>query len=447
MMNFTIFPYPVRGAGKLMVISAAALWMTSCASYKGIESSAHLRMPSDYETTSSLPAQGGLWPDSAWPKQLGGESLQTLVDEALADNPSMQTAAARIAAAAAATHAARAAGSPVIDASFKSTYQRYTENGIIPPPLGGTFNSDNTLTLNFSYDFDFWGRHTADLRSALAQEKVAEADQQAARLALTTSIAHGWLQLAREYAQLDLSRQQITVRQKIDHLTQLRFAAGLDTQTENQQAQQQLENLRAEEAQLTETIMLTRNQLAALLGKGPDRGQKIERPLLPQHTVMELPADLPLNLLGRRADLVAARWRVEAMQSDIQSAKAQFYPNINLTAFAGFSSLGLAELLDSGSRIVGVGPAIRVPIFGGGALRALCMKRRIKRNRCVPVSSSMFISMLPPKLPLTACNWRASANRSALPICCPCWRAKSHHWRSVEANLMPVSSALMPVSA
>ncbi|HEY8708949.1 MAG TPA: TolC family protein, partial [Burkholderiaceae bacterium] len=66
----------------------------------------------------------------------------------------------------------------------------------------------------------------------------------------------------------------------------------------------------------------------------------------------------------------AARWRIEAATSDMKSAKAQFYPNINLTAFVGLSSIGLDRLIQSGSEQYGAGPAIRLPIFDSGRLRA-----------------------------------------------------------------------------
>ena len=79
---------------------------------------------------------------------------------------------------------------------------------------------------------------------------------------------------------------------------------------------------------------------------------------------------IPADLLGRRADIAAARWRVQASSSDVANAKTQFYPNINLVAFAGFSSIGLGRLLDSGSQQWGVGPALRLPIFDAGRLRA-----------------------------------------------------------------------------
>jgi NodT family efflux transporter outer membrane factor (OMF) lipoprotein len=79
---------------------------------------------------------------------------------------------------------------------------------------------------------------------------------------------------------------------------------------------------------------------------------------------------LPFDLLGRRADIAAARWRVEAATQDMGNARAQFYPSINLVAFAGFSSIGLDKLLDAGSSQWGVGPALRLPLFDGGRLRA-----------------------------------------------------------------------------
>ena len=79
---------------------------------------------------------------------------------------------------------------------------------------------------------------------------------------------------------------------------------------------------------------------------------------------------MPAELLGRRPDLVAQRWRVEAAQQNIANAKAQFYPNVNLLAFIGLQSLGSAGFLTAASRTLGIGPAVTLPIFEGGRLRA-----------------------------------------------------------------------------
>ncbi len=344
--------------------------VAGCASFDGIGTKAMIRTADATETALTLPDQGGHWPDAKWASEFGGQALQALLDEALAGNPGLQVAAARVAAARAATDVAGAGGLPTVGANFSATRQRYTENGIIPPPLAGEIKTDAQLALNFRYDFDFWGKNGAALRSAISQRKLSQAEQYNARLVLTTAVARAWLQLGRNSNQYDLVTTQLQTREALDRLTRQRFAAGLDTQSDNQLSQQQAAGLRAEQAQWQEAIGLTRNQLAALLGRGPDRGLTIARPVLPTPMTTLLPSALPITLLGRRPDIVAARWRIEAAQGQIDYARAQFYPNIDLMAFAGFSSLGLSNLIQSGSRIAGIGPAIRLPIFEGGILRA-----------------------------------------------------------------------------
>lgn len=349
---------------------SAVTGLAGCASFAGIGAHAALQQADSRDTVFTLPDQGGQWPGAQWASEFGGAQLQSLVDEALAGNPGIQAAAARVAAAQAVANAAGAAALPTMGGAFSATRQRYTENGIIPPPLAGAYETDSELALNFQYDFDFWGKNGAALRSALSQRKFAQAEQYNARLVLATAVARAWLQLGRNSMQLELVMQQMQTRDALDRLTRQRLRAGLDTQSETQFSLQQAASLRAEQAQWQEAIALSRNQLAALLGRGPDRGMTITRPILPPAAPTLLPSSLPLSLIGRRPDIVAARWRVEAMQGQIDYAKAQFYPNINITAFAGFSSLGLSNLLQSGSRVVGIGPAIRLPIFEGGALRA-----------------------------------------------------------------------------
>src|SRR5579871_3127369 len=106
------------------------------------------------------------------------------------------------------------------------------------------------------------------------------------------------------------------------------------------------------------------------MGAGPDRGLAIERPTLPTDKDFGLPARLPAELLGRRPDVVAARYRVEAAAQGIKQEKAAFYPNVDLKALVGFQSLGLSNLFLSDSTVAAVGPAISLPIFDGGRLRA-----------------------------------------------------------------------------
>ncbi len=361
---------PHRRRMRLMAVCASAVLLAACANFKGINSSAHMDAPGEFSTNASLAGQGGKWPAQDWADAIGGSALQDLVNEALAGNPNLQAAQARVSAAYAMAEAAGAAKKPTVGASASDTYQRFTENGLIPPPFAGEYYSDVELGLNFSYDFDFWGKHDAELRAAVSDQKAAEAEQYNARLMIATAVARTWIQLARQYEQLDIVQRQQDIRAQVDHLTQLRLSVGLDTQTEKQTTIQQTAALKNEAAQWQEAIALSRNQLGALLGKGPDRGLSIAAPVLPVTATADLPDNLPFDLLGRRPDIVAARWRVEAAQGGIADAKAQFYPNVNIAAFVGQSSLEWSSILKPGSRVLGVGPAITMPVFEGGRLRA-----------------------------------------------------------------------------
>lgn len=366
-MAISFFLLPKRTT---LVVVMASLTLAGCADFTGIGTRATLQQPAAGDTRLSLPDQAGDWPGVQWATDFGGVPLQLLVDEALATNPTLQVAAARVVAAQAAADVAMAVALPSVGGNLSATRQRYSANGIFPPPLGGAYATDTELAVSVRYDFDFWGKNGAALRSALSQRKFSQAEQYNARLILSTAVARSWLQLGRSSMQYELVGEQLQTRDALDRLTTQRLNAGLDTQSDTQLSLQQAATLRAEQAQWQEMIALSRNQLAALLGRGPDRGLTIARPILPAPMHTSLPSALPLTLVGRRPDIVAARWRVEAAQGQIDYAKAQFYPNIDLMAFAGFSSLGLSNLLQSSSRVVGFGPAITLPIFEGGALRA-----------------------------------------------------------------------------
>jgi len=97
-------------------------------------------------------------------------------------------------------------------------------------------------------------------------------------------------------------------------------------------------------------------------------------------------------LLGQRADVSAARWRVEAAEQSVQSARAQFYPNINLTAFAGFSSIGFNQMFKAGSEQWGVGPALSLPLFDSGRLRANLGGKTADRDAAVESYNSTVIN-------------------------------------------------------
>lgn len=370
-MNISLTaPFRLR---RLVALGILALAASGCVNYSGIGTAMAPRKIDSFETAQTLATQqAGTWPQQQWWRQLQDPQLDALIDAALEHSPTLEDAASRLHLAEAYAGSARAGLYPQVGADFNSQYQRFTENGMIPAPLGGSFDSNNTLELSFSYELDLWGKHSNALKSAVSLQRAAEADHEKTKLVLTSAVAKAYVELDRQYALRDIAAKTLEQRDAIYRLTQQRVNSGLDGRAELKQAESQLPSLRGQLAQIDESIGAARNQLAALIGAGPDRGQQIARPHFgaPIDNVARLPQNLPVDLLGRRPDIVAARWLVEAAERDVDVGKADFYPNINLTAFAGFSSLGLDRLTRSGSEIYGGGPAIRLPLFDAGRLRA-----------------------------------------------------------------------------
>lgn len=361
----------VRRLAYAPVLLAVAV-LSACASTGGLLTHARSIDPAQVAAAQSLAGVAlspAAWPMAAWWRDLGDPQLDALMDAALRDQPGLRAAEARVRAAESLAVIAGAAEWPQISASAKSTRQRFSEYGTVAPPIAGSWQTINEATVGATWELDFWGKNRAAVDAALDRQHVAEVGVQAARLILTTSIARTYLRLDAAWAQHDLAEATLAQRQQILALTEQRVAAELDSQLELTQAQAALPAVRERIAAIDESIALLRNQLAALEGHGPDDGLTIARPQLTKVAAVQLPAALPIELIGRRPDVIAERWRVEAAGKDIQIARAQFYPNISLGAFVGLQRLGFADFLDAGSRVMGVGPAISLPIFDGGRLR------------------------------------------------------------------------------
>lgn len=364
-------------------IQAVAFWaaictavlLAGCASFGGAKTEAKVTDPKSIEASKTVGATdpvAAAWPADQWWKAFGDPRLDALVDEAFANGgvPQLRVAEARLRAAQSVVRGAQSREYPTVEFNGASQRERFSENYIYPPPLGGSTRTINQATLNFGYDLDFWGKNRSAIEGAKSQQQASLADAQAARLAISTSIARAWFQLQRLGALREVYLAAIKQRQDVQDLARQRFDAGIDTNAELRQAEALLPAARVDLAKTDEAIALVRNQIAALLGQGPDRGRTIGVPKGVGTTVVALPADLPAELLGRRPDLVAARWRVEASRSQIDVARAQFYPNVNLMAAAGFLALGASDFLKAGSRDLSGGVALTLPIFEGGALRA-----------------------------------------------------------------------------
>ena len=358
------------------------------------------------QTLAGTQVNPAAWPADDWWRRYGDPQLEVLVGEALAGNPSLETARARLRAAQAQAVAARAALLPSTSLDGSVTRQRFPVDGLYPPPFGGNYWTQGQVTLDFSYDLDFWGRNRALAAAARSGVQAAQADQAAARLALAVAVVRAYIQLDLQYALLDVTNENLKQVTSIRDLTQERVNAGLENVARVKQSDGQLALTRAGLAAVEANIELTRHQIAELVRAGPDRGRQLTRPQLAAPANIELPAVLPVDLLGRRPDVASARAQVESAAQGVKAAEAQFYPNVNLTAFAGFQSLGLSQLFDASDRILGGGPALSLPLFNRDALRGALYGRQAQVDLSVAQYNQTLLDAVREVADVVA-NWRA----------------------------------------
>lgn len=335
------------------------------------------RAPESLQSAQSFRAPEAAWPTDTWWEKYHDPQLTQLIAEGLADAPDLKIAQARLKRAEAASQSVGSVLYPQLTGNATVYGQEMSSNYITPPaytPQG--WYSYSQATLNFNWEIDFWGKNRSALAAAVSDSQARRAELAQARLILTTAIARSYAELARLMADRATTEKALEIRTKTWTLFNERQQQGLENIGAVSQAASKKYLAENDLVQIDIRIAETRNRLAALVGAGPDRGLQITPPQTLLQVDYALPTDVGINLVGRRPDIVATRWQAEAGQSRIEQRKAMFYPNVNLAAFVGVQSLGINRLVESGSYTSNAGPAIYLPIFLGGKLRAdLAMAR------------------------------------------------------------------------
>ena len=353
-----------RARHVLLLAVAGGLGLAGCVNPAGIEPSAKPLDVSAITTDSGFSA----WPDEHWWTVYDDAALNDLIDHALAANPDIDMARARIAMAEAAIGFTHSRLLPQVTFAVDSTYRRYPEHGQ-NSRLGGESGSDNAIEFKGSYELDFFGRNQAALAAATSNARASAAAQQAVRVSVASTVAQAYFDLARLVADRQVVADTRTQRERILQLVQARVAEGIDSNVELRQAEGALPVIDGELALLAENIDILRNRLAMLAVVDPASTAQLS-PALTAVAAPTLPSSIPSDLLARRADITAARWEIEATTRGTNVIKAEFYPSVNLTAFAGIASLGLSSLFETGAAALGVNPTLSLPIFDGDRLRS-----------------------------------------------------------------------------
>ena len=299
---------------------------------------------------------------------LDDPQLDGLIAEALAANPDVRTAAARLALAEAEFDATRAARRPELGLNAGGERRTNSRHARREDPSLKSHTANITLGAAASYEVDLWGRLAKAAEAGRAETLASAADLDAARLSIAAEVATTWFSLRNELFETDLlARHQAAARQQLT-LLQQRQNAGLIGADEIAAQHSMLAQLDAERAEHKRLLAAWQHRLAALLGQsGATEPPKLATSAWPEFSA---PATLTTELIGRRPDVRAAYARVAARQAGVGAAKAATLPSLNLTANGFFSGDSLRDLLNRGSLAGWLAGQINLPLFDGGRRKA-----------------------------------------------------------------------------
>jgi multidrug efflux system outer membrane protein len=319
---------------------------------------------------SEPPGAGGDWPAAEWWKQYRDPTLDQLVELALESSPTLAAARARFDTARQSVRIASAESGARLEANGDFSRQRLSDNGLFSPSLLG-FNWYNQadLGLQASYSFDWWGKQRQAVEAAMDTAHASQAERSAAALMLTSSVADSYFGWQTDEARIALARERERTLERERSISEARIRAEIDPKDDQRRADAAVAEVREQVDALEGSAKLRVIELAALAGRTPDQLPELHvRPLPPVATA--LPDGVRIDLLSRRPDIVASRWRVEAAEHGRESARAEFFPDLSVNALIGVQSKDVGTLLSYASRVPGASAAIHLPIFDAGRLKA-----------------------------------------------------------------------------
>ena len=295
-----------------------------------------------------------------WWRDFGDPSIDALVTDALANNPDIATAAARVREARAQESLARAQLFPSLDLGAGGSYARSVSAFGTPVTSAGV-----QPVFQASYEVDLFGRIDSQITAASLNTSALDAARASAALSVTAATVSGYLTLLGLDARMQVVRDTITARAEALRIAGSRARVGYTSQLELRQAEAEYQAAAVILPQVQLAITRQENALSTLAGRTPGpiaRGATLDALVTPG-----IPVGLPSDLLRRRPDIAQAERTLAASDATIAAARAQYLPTLRLTGTGGAA---LSTLLANPITLWSVGASVLTPIFQGGRLRA-----------------------------------------------------------------------------
>ena len=336
------------------------------------------------------------WPQQGWWTQYNSPTLNALIEQAMRDGPSLKVLATRIDASQNAADAVRKLSYPMGQVKVDWTGQEFFNTRIdgatpqsqaalssrgIPTNPSDQFIALTNISAGISWDLDLWGHNRALYGAALGLSRAQTLEYEAARQGVVANIVGLHAQIMAFTERANIVDKQIATQTMLRQRWLEREQAGLQPTQNSVQVDMTLAQL----AQLKQSLMaqkaVARAQLAALIGQTPEQLTEF----LPEQTwqTLNLPQNIPVQILGTRPDIAAAREYIVASTEQVNAVKAEFYPNINIGLSTALQLLNLQDILDFRGQNAAVKPAISLPIFNTIQLNAKLRQQQAQLDNTI----------------------------------------------------------------
>lgn len=356
-------------------IGLTSVLLTSCAGLNQSYTKLKVKQTIDLANKTQEALTGELfvkgdWPAENWWEMYQDDQLTAFIETALKDSPSLSATEAKIREAQQQAEAVRAKLFPTVNAYFNLLWLNPSTN---IAPVFPNLQKDldlYTLLLGFDYELDFWKKNRYQFEAVLGMAKVAEATWRESKLILSATIAKQYFLLMSNMLKMEVLQEILLNRTRHLELVKLRKLNRIDNTLDTNKLSEDVVTLQKSLTALKQELELNKSLLFTLMGQNPDSEIEIQLHWDEMCKRLALPEKIGTHLMARRPDLIAQVWRVTSAARLVGVAFSNFFPSIDLKAFAGFQSLNINDLLKGPSLTESVFPNVVLPLFTGGRLNA-----------------------------------------------------------------------------
>lgn len=324
-----------------------------------------LDMPKRYKAASG--ADMAAPPTLDWWRGFGSRELTQLMEEAQSVNLDIAASVARFRQADALARQAGAALLPTLSATGQETYSRTSGSSSSGLTNGGREVVNYQASLAASYQLDFFGQNRDALQAAEETAVANRFDRDVTQLTTLATVANAYFQVLAAQDRIRTAERNIASATRVLEAIRERQKAGTGNDLDVAQQESVLANQKAAVPPLRQTLDQNVNALAVLVSRSPE-GIRIAGGSLDQIRTPRVTPGLPSELLTQRPDIRRQEAQLASATANVGSARAQFFPSIQLTGNGGYQSAALVSLFQPHAAFFSLAGSLTQPIFDGGRI-------------------------------------------------------------------------------